>query len=93
MKNLNVFSLKFFFFVMTCLKKVKKGVYISIYFALTVANPKMVLKKLLSPPDLTKAQTLCIYEPIKIVVVGQDEDFILAAFQIVFIGLKSLNNH
>lgn len=65
---------------MAPLKEVKKCIYSSIYFVLTVVNPKMILGKFLDPPDLTRPQTLCIHESKKVVVVSQDIDFVFAAF-------------
>lgn len=65
---------------MASLKEVNKGICSSIYFALTIIDPKIVLKKFLGLPDLIKAQTLYIYEPTKIVVVDQDKNFMLIAF-------------
>lgn len=59
---------------------------------MTVVNLKILPKKFLGPPDPTKAQIFCIHKPIKIVVVDQDKNFVLAAFEIVFSDLKNLNN-
>ena len=43
-------------------------------------NLEIVLRKFLGPIDLLKAQTLCIYERIKIVVVYKDKNLIFATF-------------
>lgn len=40
----------------------------------------MVLKELLSPPKLLKAQVLNIPKLVKIIIVGEDKNLILAAF-------------
>ena len=52
----------------------------------------MILGKLLGPPDLIRAQTLCIHELLEIVIVGQDKDFILIALQVVPSSLKDFND-
>ena len=53
----------------------------------------MILKELKGPPDLTRAQTLCIVELIEVIIVGKHQNFVFAAFQIVFPGLKRLKNY
>ena len=52
----------------------------------------MVSGKLLGPADLSKAQTLCIHEATKVVVVYEDEHFVLATFQIVMPCLEGFDN-
>ena len=40
----------------------------------------MVANKLLSLADLARAQTLCIHELSKIIVVSENEDYVFSAF-------------
>ena len=92
MKNFGILSSKLFILIVTPLRKAKKGVRSSIYFALIVINTKIVTRKFLSPADLSRAQTLYIHKLANVVMVGQDENLMLATFQIVFPSLKNLNN-
>ena len=52
----------------------------------------MVLGELLGPADLSGAQTFQIHEATKIVVVCEDEYFILATFQIMMQCFERFNN-
>ena len=92
MENLDVFSLKLFFFILTPLREARESIYSPICLALTIINPKMMSGELLGPTDLSGAQALCIYESTEVIMVGKHQNFVLIAFQIVFPGLKSLNN-
>ena len=53
----------------------------------------MVAGKLLSQVDLFGAQTLCIYELIKVVIIYENEHLVFAAFQIMMLYLKSFYNN
>ena len=55
-------------------------------------NLKVVIQEFLSLADLFGAQILHIHELAEVVVVGEYKNLILAAFQIVSLGLKNLNN-
>ena len=46
----------------------------------------------MGPADLFGAQTLCIYETIKIIMVRKNKNLMLAAFQIVTPCLKSFDD-
>ena len=52
----------------------------------------MVLRELLSPIDLSGAQAFCIHEVTKIVLICEDEQFVLTAFQIVTPYLEGFDN-
>ena len=52
----------------------------------------MVLRELLGPADLSGAQTFCIHETTKVIVVYKNKNFILVIFQIVMSRFKNLNN-
>ena len=49
----------------------------------------MVLKKLLGLTDLLEAQTLCIHEMMEVVVICDDKNLILVAFQVMGHVLKA----
>lgn len=68
-KNLSIFSLKFFFFIEALLKKAKKYIYKPIGFILLIINLKIILEKLLDLFDLTRAQVFSIYEPMKVIMI------------------------
>lgn len=77
---------------MTSLREVKQNICSSISLSLIIIDPKIVLRELLSLADLAKAQTLCIYKIIKVVIVNENENFILATFQVVAPSFKGFNN-
>ena len=52
----------------------------------------MVLRELLGPADLSRAQILHIYEIMEIIVVYKDENLMFATFQIVTPRLEGFDN-
>ena len=80
MKNFGVLSSKLFFLIVALLIEAREGVRSSIYFSLIVVNPKIVMREFLSLADLSGAETLCIHKLAKVVIVGQDEELVLAIF-------------
>ena len=92
MKDSAIFSLKLFFFILVFLQKPRQSICSFFCFALAVLDSKMVLGELLGPADLFGAQTLCIYEATKIVVVCENEQLVLTTFQIVTPYLESFDN-
>ena len=80
MKNLKVLSLKLFFFIVTFLRKTRQCICGPICLTLTKVNPKMILENLLSLANLPEAQTLCIHEITKVVVIGEHNHLVLAIF-------------
>ncbi len=92
MKNLEVLISESLFFGLAPLKEARQGISRSISLSLTVMDSEVVSKELLGPTDLAGAQTLCIYESTKVVVVSEDEDLVFAAFQVVTPSLKGFNN-
>lgn len=80
MKNPSILHFYLVFFGLTFLREVRESIYSSISLALLIINIKMIPGELLGPLDLTYAEDLCIYEPIKVVVVGEDEDLVIAFF-------------
>ena len=92
MKNLAIFSLELIFFILASLQKPRQSIYNCICFALAVVDSKMVLEELLGTADLSRAQALCIHKATKIVVVCEDEHFMLATFQIVTPYFEGFDN-
>ena len=92
MKDLAIFSLELIFLILASLEKSWQSIYSCICFALVIVNLEMILKEFLSPENLFGAQTLYIYETIKVIVVRKDKNLMLATFQIVTPRLESLNN-
>ena len=83
MKDLAIFSSELIFFILTSLQKPWQSICSYICFALAVVDLKMVSGELLGPADLSGAQTFCIHEATKVVVVCEDKHLVLATFQIV----------
>ena len=52
----------------------------------------MVSGEFLGPADLSRAQTLCIYETTEVIMIHKDENLMLAAFQIVTPRLEDFDN-
>ena len=92
MKDLAILSLELILFIMTSLQKSRQSICSCIYFALAVVNSKIVLGKLLGLADLSRSQTLYIYEPTKAVVIYKDKHLVLATFQIVMPCLENFDN-
>ena len=92
MKDLAIFSLKFIFFILFYLQKPQQSNCSYICFVPVVVNLKMVSEKLLGLVDLSRAQTFCIHEVTKVVVIYEDKHFVLAIFQIMMLCLKSFDN-
>ena len=62
------------------LKKAKDCVCYSICFILIIIDLKIVMKKLLSLIDLTKAQTICIHDLSEIIMVNKNKNLVFTAF-------------
>ena len=78
-QDFDVLILEGVFFLCTLLRVLRQGVSSSIGFALSIIDSKVVTKEFLSPANLSGAQTLCIHEPAKVVVVGKYKNFMLRA--------------
>ena len=79
-KNSEVFSAKGVFFLNTLPRVLRQSVDSSVCLALAVIDLEVVARKFLSPIDLSKAQTFCIYELTKVVVVCKDKNLVFATF-------------
>lgn len=53
---------------------------------------KVILREFVDLEDLLKALTLSIHKSLKVVITIEDENLILAAFQVVAPSVKDLNN-
>ena len=83
MKDSAILSSELILLILASLRKPRQSICSCICFALAVVDLKMVLGELLGPADLFGAQTLCIHEATKVVVVCEDEQLVLVTFQIV----------
>ena len=92
MKNLSILILKHFFLGLASLGEVKQSIHRNISFFLTIIDLEVILKELLGSADLTRAQAFCIHELTKVVLVSKNENLIFAAFKVMVLSLKSLNN-
>ena len=80
------------FFFCTLLRILKQGVSSSICFAMKIIDLEVVIKEFLDLADLSWAQTLCVHEPAKVVMVGKYKNLLLRTLQVVSSSLESLNN-
>ena len=80
MNDSSVVSSKLVFFSDIFLKKIKEGVCSSIHFTLTIINSKIVTRELLCLVNLTRAQTLCIYKLLKVIIVCKNGNLVFAVF-------------
>ena len=80
MQNLDVFRSEGLFLLSTLLKVSRQGIGSSVSLALTIVDSEVVTRELLGPADLSGAQTLRVYEPAEVVVVGEYKHLMLRAF-------------
>ncbi len=92
MKNLGVLSSKALFLGLASLGEARQGVSDGNGFSLAIVDSKMVPKEFLGPSDLSRTQALGIHESAEIVIVGEDEDLVFAALQVVPPSLEGLND-
>ena len=92
MKDSAILSSELILLILASLRKPQQSIYSCICFALAIVNLKMVLGELLGPADLSGAQTLCIHEATKVVVVCEDEHLVFATFQIVTPCFEGFND-
>ena len=91
-KNFATFSLKLIFFILVSLKKLWESISNYIYFALLIINPKVILREFVGLINLSRAQTLYIYEIIEVIVICKDEILILIVFQVIISSFEYFNN-
>lgn len=79
-KNLGVLISESFFLGLAPLKETKQGINYSISLFLMIINLEMILREVLGPEDLAKAQTLDIHKLTEVIVVNEDENLVFVAF-------------
>ena len=92
MKNLGVLSLKGLFLGLASLGEARQGISGGIGLSLAIVDSKMVPKEFLGPSDLLGTQALGIHESAEIVMVGEDENLVFAALQVLAPSLEGFNN-
>ena len=80
MEDFDVLGAKSLFFLSTLLRILRQSIGSFICFALTLINLKVIIRKFLNLADLSRTQTLCIYESTKIVVLDKNKDVMFATF-------------
>lgn len=79
-KDPSIFSSQSIFLGLVSLKESRKSTCNYINFFLAVIDLKMVLQELFISPDLSDIKTLCIYELMKVIMVGKDDNLMLTVF-------------
>ena len=77
---------------MASLGKARQGISGGIGLSLAIVDFKVVPREFLRPLDLPGTQALGIQESTEIVIVGEDEDLVFAALQVVAPSLEGLND-
>ena len=92
MKDSVILSSELIFLILTFLSKPRQSICSCIRLALAIIDSKVITRELLGPTDLSRAQALRIYELTEVIVVCEDKDLMLAAFQKVAPSLECLND-
>ena len=80
MKNLRIHIFKIFFLGLTSLREARQSISYCISFSLIIIDLIVVLRELLGSADLTRAQTLHIYELRAVIKVNKDKNLIFSSF-------------
>ena len=80
MEDLDVLGAEGVFLFYTLLRVLKQGISSSVSLALTIIYSEVVMREFLGPADLPGAQTLCVHEFTKVVVVYKDKDLVFTTF-------------
>ena len=80
MQDFDILGLECLFLFCTLLRVPGQGISSSISFALSIIDSEVVSREFLDPTYLSRAQTLFVHEPLKVVVVGKHENFMLRPF-------------
>ena len=78
-QDFHILGLNGLFLFSTPLRVIRQVMSSSIYLALMVIDWEVVMRKFLSPTDLTGPQTLCVYKFLEVVVVNKYKNIILEA--------------
>ncbi len=84
--------LKYFFLGLASLWKARQTISRNISFSLMIIDLEVVLRELLVPADLTKAQAFYIYESMEVIMVNKDKDLVFATLQVEMPCFESLND-
>ena len=79
MQDFDVLFSKGVFFLSVPLGISRQGISNSVSFALMIIDLKVVTREFLGSAGLSRAQTLCIHELLKVVIVGKHKDFMSRA--------------
>ncbi len=80
MENLEVLISENLFLGLALLKEVRQSISRSISLYLTIIDLEVVLKKVLGPADLARAQAFCIYKLIEVIMISKDKNLVFATF-------------
>lgn len=80
MIDLAILSLKFIFFILIFLKKLKQNICSYICFTLALIHLKMISKELLGSTELLGAQIFLIHKITNVIVIYKDENLIFITF-------------
>ena len=79
-EDFNVLDSEGLIFLYTLLRVSRQDINSSISIILFIINPEMIINEFLSPADLSRAQTLCVYKSTKVVELGEYKYLMLRAF-------------
>ena len=74
------------------LRLTRQGICSCICLVLSIIDSEMVSRELLGLTDLSGAQTLCIHETTEVIVICEDENLMLGAFQVMAPCLKDFDD-
>ena len=79
-QNFDVLDMEGFFLSNTLLKVLRQGISSFVSLALTIVDLEVIAREFLDLADLFGTQTLHLYEPTKVIVVGEYKHFMLRPF-------------
>ena len=80
MQNFDLLGAEGLFFFCTLLRVLRQGISSFVSLVLTIVDLEVVPREFLGLADLSGAQTLCLYEPTEVVVVGEYKHLMLRPF-------------
>ena len=91
-EDFDILSIKGIFLLCALLRVWREGITSFISFALMIVDLEVIIREFLGLADLSKVLTLCVHQLAEVFMVGTYKDFMLSAFKVVSLGLKSFNN-
>ena len=79
-QDFDILGAEGFFLLCTFLKLSRQSINSAVSLALTIVDLEVVAREFLNLPDLFGAQTLRLYEPAEVVVVGEYKHLLLRLF-------------